>query len=140
MGILDAPTLDTIENQELICAARFVHWASNDAKHRRLQVKIAVGHYKEKMKDYAESYNLDGFPAKVCQVICDIRHQGRAKSIDIINAINTRGNFELAYNKLLQLGQPLYASRISTVRSVIKNLSDRGIFNKKYKQSTNEFV
>jgi hypothetical protein len=134
------PSLDNIENQELICAARFIHWASTDAKHRRLQVKIAVEHFKENMKDYAESYNLDGFPAKVCQIICDIRHQGRAKSSDIINAINTRGNFELAYTKLLQLGQPLYASRISTVRAVIKNLTDRGVFNKKYKQATNEFV
>lgn len=134
------PSLENIENQELICAGRFVHWASNDSKHRSLQVKIAVEHFKKNMQTYAESYNLDGFPAKVCQVICDIRHQGRAKSVDIINAINTRGNFELAYSKLLQLGQPLYTSRIATVRSVIKKLSDAGVFNKKYKQATNEFV
>jgi hypothetical protein len=141
-GLMDYlnPSLDNIDNQELICAGRFVHWATNDAKHRRLQVKIAVAHFKERMKSYAESYNLDGFPAKVCQIVCDVRHQGRAKSSDIINALNTRGNHELAYNKLLQLGQPLYASRISTVRTVIKKLSDAGIFNKKYKQATNEFV
>ncbi len=140
-GLMDYlnPSLDNVDNQELICAARFVHWAMTDAKHRRLQVKIAVAHFKENMKDYAESYNLDGFPAKVCQVICDIRHQGRAKSSDIINAINTKGNFELAYNRLLQLGQPLYASRISTIRAVIKNLTDADIFNKKYKKATNEF-
>lgn len=134
------PSLEQIENQELICAARMVHWATNDATHRRLQVKIAVEHFRENMKQYAQSYNLDGFPAKICQIICDIRHQGRASSQQIINALNTGGNLERAYTKLLQLGQPLYTSRISTVRAVIKNLSDAGLFNKKYKASKNDFV
>ena len=134
------PSLDGIENQELVCAARMVHWATNDAKHRRLQVKVAVEHFKKNMKQYAQSYNLDGFPANVCQIICDIRHQGRASSQQIINALNTNGNFEAAYNRLLQLGQPLYASRISTVRGAIKNLTDAGLFNKKYKVSKSDFV
>lgn len=134
------PTLGAIENQELICAARFVHWAMNDAAHRKLQVKIAIDHFKENMKRYAESYNLNGYPDKVCQVICDIRHQGRATSQQIIAALNTGGNYDLAYNKLLQLGQPLYATRIATIRSVIKQLVDNGTFGKKYKYSTNSFV
>ena len=134
------PSLDQIENQELICAARMVHWAMNDAAHQRIQVKIAVEHFKENMKQYAQSYNLDGYPAKVCQVVCDIRHQGRASSQQIISALNTNGNFEKAYTNLLQLGQPLYASRISTVKTVIKNLTDAGLFNKKYKVSKNDFV
>lgn len=134
------PTLGAIENQELISAARFVHWAMNDAAHRKLQVKIAIDHFKENMKRYAESYNLDGFPDKVCQVVCDIRHQGRATSQQIINALNTGGNYDLAYNKLLQLGQPLYATRIATIRSVINKLLTDGIFGKKYKLSTNSFI
>jgi hypothetical protein len=134
------PSLDQIENQELVCAARMVHWATNDSKHRRLQVKVAVELFKKNMKQYAQSYNLDGFPANVCQIICDIRHQGRASSQQIINALNTGGNFETAYSKLLQLGQPLYASRISTVRAVIKNLTDAGVFKKKYKLSSGDFI
>lgn len=134
------PSLDNIENQELICAARLIHWATNDAKHRRIQVKVAVEHFRENMKQYAQSYNLDGYPAKVCQVVCDIRHQGRATSQQIINSLDTNGNFEAAYTRLLQLGQPLYASRISTIRAVIKNLVDAGKFDKKYEQTTNDFV
>lgn len=134
------PSLDTIDNQELICAARLIHWATNDAKHRQIQVKVAVEIFKENMKRYAHSYNLDGYPAKVCQVVCDIHHQGRAKSQQIINALNTNGNFEQAYTKLLQLGQPLYASRINTIRAVIKNLIDTGKFGKKYKIATGDFV
>lgn len=134
------PTLDHIEDQELICSARFIHWATNDAKHREIQVDVAVKHFKENMKRYAQSYNLDGYPDKVCQMICDIRHQGRAKNSQIIDALNTNGNFELAYSKLSQLGAPKYSPRINTVRAVIKKLTDDGIFGKKYKQSTNEFV
>lgn len=134
------PTLGTIENQELICAARMVHWATNDAQHRKIQVKVAVEHFKKNMEQYAHSYNLDGYPAKVCQVVCDIRHQGRATSQQIISALNTGGNFEAAYAKLLQLGQGLYDTRITTVRTMIKKLTDAGLFNKKYKQSSNSFV
>jgi len=141
-GLMDYlnPTLDVIENQELVCSARMVHWATKDPANRRLQLKVAVEHFKANMKSYATSYNLDGFPAKVCQVVCDIRHQGRATSQQIISALNTNGNHELAFNKLLQLGQPLYASRISTIRSVIIKLVSDGKFGKKYSMSKRDFV
>ena len=141
-GLMDYlnPTLQSIENQELICAARMVHWATKDPANRLLQVKVAVEHFKANMKRYATSYNLDGFPDKVCQVVCDIRHQGRATSQQIIDALNTGGNYELAFNKLLQLGQPKYASRITTIRGAINKLIAEGIFGRKYRLSTNEFV
>lgn len=141
-GLMDYlnPSLNQIENQELICAARMVHWATNKADHRQIQVEIAIEHFKENMRQYAQSYNLDSFPDKVCQVICDIRHQGRASSSQIINAINTGGNFETAYNRLLQLGQGLYASRINTIRRAIRDLIDAGIFGKTYDAATNDFI
>jgi hypothetical protein len=134
------PTLADIENQELICSARFIHWATTDAKHRRIQVETAIEHFKNNMKHYAVSYNLNGYPDKVCLVICDILHQGRAKSRHIIEAINTNGNFEKAYNNLLQLGKEQYPERVRTVQTNIANLVTQGIFGKTYKQSTNEFV
>jgi hypothetical protein len=134
------PTLTDIENQELICAARFVHWAMNDAKHRRIQVETAIEHFKNNMKHYAITFNLDGFPDKVCLVICDILHQGRAKNRHIIEAINTNGNFEKAYNNLLQLGKEKYPERVRTVQTTITNLITQGVFGKTYKQATNEFI
>lgn len=141
-GLMDYlnPSLGGIENQELICSARMVHWATKDPANRLLQVKVAIEHFKTNMRRYALSYNLDGYPDKVCQVVCDIRHQGRATSQQIINALNTNGNYELAYNRLLQLGQPKYASRIAAIRAVITKLTNDGIFNKTYRLSTNEFV
>ncbi|MEI6709010.1 MAG: hypothetical protein WCK96_17950 [Methylococcales bacterium] len=142
LGLLNYlnPSLDRIENQELICAARMVHWATNDVKHRELQVKIAIELFKENMKEYASSYNLDGYPDRVCQVICDIRHQGRATSRQVIKAINTSSDYDLAYENLLELGLPLYAERIKTIRKEIKKLQEAGIFGKKYDQSIDDFV
>lgn len=134
------PTLGTVETQELICAARFVHWATNDAAHRKIQVESAIALFKENMKKYAASYNLDGLPDKVCLAVCDIRHQGRATSKEIIKALDTGGNHEKAFDNLMQLGMPKYGERIKTVRAEIKKLTDAGIFGKKYKKATNEFI
>lgn len=141
-GLMDYlnPSLSVVETQELICAARMVHWATHDPEHRRIQVRVAIEHFRENMRHYAQSYNLDGFPDKICQVVCDIRHQGRATSGQIINALNTHGRIEAAYKNLLKLGHPLYAQRISTIRTEIKRLTDAGIFGKTYRLATSEFA
>ena len=134
------PLLTGIENQELICAARFGHWARNDANHRRIQVETAIEHFKHNMKSYSRSYNLDGYPDRVCQVVCDILHQGRANSRHIIAALNTGNDYEKAFNNLLQLGKDKYGERVQTVQTVIKSLISNGIFGKTYNQATNEFI
>jgi hypothetical protein len=134
------PTLNDIENQELICAARFVHWATNDPKHRETQVATAIEMYKENMKSYHNRYGLDNVPANVCQMICDIRHQGRAKSDRIALALNTNGNYDKAFSNLCTIGNTNYQSRINTVRGTIKKLTDLGKFSMKYDAKSGEFV
>ena len=142
LGLLNYlnPSLNQIESQELICAARMVHWATNDVKHQELQVKVAIEFFKENMKEYAKSYNLDGYPDRVCQVICDLRHQGAASSRQIIRAINTGGDYNLAYDNLLDIRPPLYVPRDKTIRKEISKLETAGIFGKKYDLSSGEFV
>ncbi|MBF4469911.1 hypothetical protein [Flavobacterium sp. HJJ] len=134
------PTLNDIENQELICAARLVHWATNDSKHREIQVGTAIEMYKENMKSYHSRYGLNNAPANVCQMICDIRHQGRAKSDRIALALNTNGNYDKAFSNLCQIGNTNYQTRINTVRSTIKKLTDLGKFSMKYDSVSGEFV
>ena len=141
-GLMDYlnPTLLDIESKELACAARFVHWGTYDAVHRNIQVETAIEGYKKNMIGYYKRYNLNGVPAKVCQMICDIRHQGRAKNDAIINALNTNGNYELAFNNLCTLGAPAFDERITTVKNTINSLLANGIFNKKYDGASNSFV
>lgn len=134
------PGLQEVENQELICSARMVHWASNDAAHRKIQIDTAIQHFKNNMVEYDKRFGLHGVPAKVCQLICDIRHQGRGKNDRIANALNTNGNYDLAFTNLCSIGATNYSQRITTVRSTINKLLIAGIFNKKYDRSTNSFV
>lgn len=134
------PSLTEIENQELICSARFVHWAMNDAEHRNIQVETAIEHFKNNMIDYAKRFKLNGVPAKVCQVICDIRHQGRSTNDRIAAALNTNGDYEKAYSNLLTIGAANYSSRITTVKNTIASLIKQGLFDKKYDAGQNEFV
>lgn len=134
------PSLSEVENQELICAARFVHWSMNDAEHRRIQVETAINMYKENMKAYHKRFGLDGAPAKVCLMICDIRHQGRGVNDRIANALNTNGDYEKAFTNLCTIGSTNYQSRIATVRNTINKLTTEGKFGFKYSASKNDFV
>ena len=134
------PTLTEVEEQELICAARFVHWAANDPSHRAIQVETAIDHFKKNMIAYDQRFNLDGVPAKVCQLVCDIRHQGRGTNDRIALALNTNHDFDRAFSNLCTIGEVNYQARINTVRRTIEELSQDGSFNKKYQRATNTFV
>ena len=134
------PSLLEIEPQELTCAARMVHWATYNPAHYKIQVETAIENYKDNLVSYSKRFGLNGFPAKVCQLICDIRHQGRAKNDAIANALNTNGDYELAFKNLCSLGGAAYSSRIDTVRNTINSLLTAGIFNKKYDSASNTFV
>lgn len=134
------PTLQEVENQELICSARMVHWASNDPAHRNIQVETAIQHFKNNMVEYNKRFGLNGVPAKVCQMICDIRHQGRGMNDRIANALNTNGNYDRAFINLCSIGAANYSQRITTVRNTINGLITAGLFNKKYDSVTNSFI
>jgi hypothetical protein len=134
------PTLNDVENQELICSARLVHWATNDASHRKTQVETAIEHVKNNMIEYNKRFGLNGVPAKVCQMICDIRHQGRGMNDRIANAMNTNGNYDQAFVNLCSIGAANYSQRITTVRNTINSMLKTGVFNKKYNSATNSFV
>ncbi|MDP1728454.1 MAG: hypothetical protein Q8M15_16840 [Bacteroidota bacterium] len=134
------PSLNEIENQELICCARMVHWVKNDPLHKQIQVNSAIELYKKNMIVYDRRFNLDNTPAKVCQVICDIRHQGRGTNDRIAAAINTNGDYDKAYQNLLLIGDTNYSERIKTVKNTIDKLFTQGIFNKKYSRANNSFI
>lgn len=134
------PTLLETENQELICSARMVHWANTDANHRRIQVETAIEHFKNNMVEYDKRFKLNGVPAKVCQMICDIRHQGRGMNDRIANALNTNGNYNLAFTNLCSIGAANYSQRINTVKATINKMLVDGTFNKKYDSASHSFV
>ena len=134
------PTLQEVENQEAICAARMVHWAQNDSQNRLTQVRLAIDFFRANMPRYHHRLDLNQAPAKVCAVVCDILHQGRGTFDRIAAALNTNGNWNQAYLNLLRIGETNYAERISVVKRKINEALSVGVFMKTYDAGSNTFV
>jgi len=134
------PSLSEIENQEMVCSARMVHWAMNDPAHRKIQVDTAIAHFRGNMAEYSRRFNLDNAPARVCHLVCDIRHQGRGSNDMIALALNTGGNWDKAYANLSMIGYNIYKNRIDTIKNTIASLLAQGLFNRTYRRADNSFV
>lgn len=131
------PTVKEIEDTEVIQAAKFVHWAQNDALNRQTQIDVGVAHFRRNMAQYATRYSLDGAPAAICLVVADIRHQGRAKSAALISALASPKPLDA----LLGLGAALYPQRVKVLRREINALTADGTFGGlKYSVAKADFV
>src|SRR5262249_37783698 len=131
------PSLKEVEDTEVIQAAKFIHWAQNDPVHKQVQIEVGITHFKSKMSQYANQYDLDGVDDVVCLVVADIRHQGRAKSPAIIAALNSAKPLEA----LLNIGEPKYHGRLVVLRREIKNLTAEGTLGThKYSITQKDFV
>jgi len=131
------PSLQEVEDTEVIQAAKFVHWAQNDEAHRLAQIDVGIAHFKRKLTGYARQYGLDGKEDTVCLVIADIRHQGRAKSPAIAAALQSANPL----NALLDIGEPKYHERLRVLRREIKALTGDGTFGAmRYSTAHGDFV
>lgn len=109
------PSTSAVEDSEVVCAAKLIHWTTNIAQARELQVMHMVGVFNRLMREADARLGLDGRGADVCLAICDIRHQGRAKYPAIQSALGS--NRPLA--NLLALGSIAYPERCATLKSEI---------------------
>ena len=135
------PSLDEVEESEVIQSAKFVHWSLNEPEHHELQVQCGVDHMKKAMKQYAKTYSLDGTLDKICLVIADIHHQGRGKKVEVFDALDTGGDTDKAYTNLLEIGKAFYKERIDTLRSAIDAMvSDGTLGQRKYDATIGDFV
>jgi hypothetical protein len=131
------PTSKEIEDTEVIQAAKFVHWAQNDALNRQTQIEVGIAHFRRNMAQYAVRYGLNGIAAPLCLVIADIRHQGRAKSPAIISALASHKPLDA----LLSLGSAIYPERVKVLRREINALIADGTFGKlEYNAVKGEFL
>lgn len=128
------PSTAALEDAEVVAAAKLIHWTTEEAGARELQVLHMTGVFKRLMKEADMRLGLDGLGADVCCVVCDIRHQGRAKYTAMQTALQAKRPLE----ELLKLGSIAYPERIKTLRAA---LADAGaIFvGKRFSRSTGEF-
>jgi hypothetical protein len=129
------PSTTAVEDAEVVAAAKLIHWTTEEVGVRELQVLHMVGVFRRLMKESDARLELDGLDADVCCVVCDIRHQGRARYPAMQQALRSKRPLE----ELLKLGSTAYAERIKTLREA---LVDAGaVFaGKVYSRSTGEFI
>ena len=131
------PTLQQVEDTEVIQAAKLIHWVQNDPQHRLVQVDVGIKYFKSKMVEYAHAYHLDGQPDTICLAICDIRHQGRAQSTTIKAALQSANPLR----DLLTIGEPKYHDRLVVIRREISKLVEEATLGKrKYNLAKKDFV
>ena len=116
------PTPEEVTVQELVNSAKFIHWSQNDPLHRDLQVDFAIRSVKKNLSQYNRLYKLDGVSDKACIVIADIRHHGRARSREIIEALDSND----PYTNLLKIRRDRFNERIDTLQSAIEMLEKDG--------------
>ena len=135
------PSGSEVEVLEVIQSAKFIHWATHEMEHQRVQVKVATKKLKDGMRSYARRYDLDGMLDSICLMVADIRHQGRAKSTEIIEALQTGGGDQRVLTQLLEIGAHSYAERIQTLKTQIRRLTQNGVLGRRrYNAQLNEFV
>lgn len=110
------PTTAAVEDSEVIAAARLIHWTTAFPAAQDLQILHMIGAFKRLMSWADSRLNLDGRPADVCCVVCDILHQGRAKFASMQFALNSAKPL----TELLKLGSIAYPDRIRTLTAQIK--------------------
>jgi hypothetical protein len=117
-GLMDFlnPTTSAVEDAEVIAAAKLIHWTTNAVEAQSLQVKHMIAVFKRLVSEADRRLGLDGKTADLCLVICDIRHQGRAKFSAMQNALNAAKPLA----ELLALGSLTYPDRIKTLTQEVK--------------------
>jgi hypothetical protein len=142
-GLMDYlnPSSSGVEDIEVINAAKLIDGANQFSEQRSLQADEAINTAKQIMRISGPRYALDGMIDTVCLVIMDIRHQGRAGSQTIINALHAGNTEQAKLNNLLKIGAMQYPERIKTLKSEIQKLAIAGTLGtKRYQLSTNSFV
>jgi hypothetical protein len=128
-----------IDEREVVNAARFVYLVDSDTTFRNLQVALGIQwakqiltriHQKSTQPDCA-ALNLNGQPIRVCMVLVDLIHHGRAELTDIHSILRQNIQTETQLiDSLLTLNKTALPSRRDTVerprtrtlRKVLQNL------------------
>lgn len=130
-------TPDAVDDREAERAAKLVDWSIRHQAMRDLQVAFSVREQQQKLRRHAAKLPLEGVVDKLCLVVLDILHQGRAKYVTIAAALRAGDPFDA----LLGLGATQYPDRAPTLRASIRDLEAQGrVGQKVYSAAAGGFV
>ncbi|TAZ68226.1 hypothetical protein [Rhizobium ruizarguesonis] len=129
------PTLDEVEDAEVVASAKFIHWTTNHPEARLLQVQHMVNTAMRLVKEADRRLGLDGQTGDICCVIVDVRHQGRAGFDELQHALLQ----SKPYEALLEVGADGEPERVANLKAALS--TRRGeLKKKKWSRSTGGFV
>lgn len=110
---------EIVDDREVIAAAKLIHWTSNFAEARQLQVHHCVSVAQQYMDRLDRRLNLDNKPAAQCCVAFDILHHGRggSQTFPTLQRALAHSN---PLERLLQIGAEQYPERITTLRACLR--------------------
>lgn len=109
------PTLDDVEDAEVVAAAKLIHWTGNHPAARLLQVQHMINTARRLVKESDKRLGLDGLGADLCCVVMDVRHQGRAGFEDLQLALLDKKPFEA----LLEVGGHGEPERVVNLKAAL---------------------
>jgi len=112
------PSLAGVDDEEVIAAAKFIHWTINHPETQALQVKqmVATGH--AILEEADRRIGLDGVSGDLCCIVMDIRHHGRGTFPEMLQALHAADPFKA----LLAIGALTFPDRVSTLRRALQPL------------------
>ena len=127
-----------IDEQEILNAARLMHWTENDPECRLAQVRVSAEILQRKMaKRYHRWYDLDGRSDTICAIIADIHHQGRASKRTVQDAL-AQADQRAA---LLTVNDSKYGARNQRLAAKVDRFEAEGRLGRKtYDAGANLFV
>ena len=131
------PTLQEVEDAEVIAAAKFIHWTSQSQPAREVQVTQMIKTFTGFMKRADARVGIDGRTADQCCVIADILHQGRGGSMTwplVDAALKSATPFE----SLVEIGAPQWDGRKKTLKDAILARPDFAA--RKWSRAKGDFV
>lgn len=112
------PSLDEVEDAEVIAAARLIHWTTASEAAQEAQVDQMIATFKSFMSRAQARVGINDRSADLCCVIADILHHGRGGRMTwplIDEALKKSRPLEA----LLAIGAPKWKERCETLRRAI---------------------
>lgn len=129
------PTLDAVEDAEVVSAAKLIHWTTSHPEARLLQVQHMINTARRLVKEADKRLGLDGVGADLCCVVMDVRHQGRAGFDDLQAALLAKKPYET----LLEVGGHGEPERVKNLKAALATRRAT-LRKKKWSRSMSEFV
>jgi len=113
------PTLHAVEHEEVLAAAKFIHWTHASVDARNAQVSQMIETYRGFMEAAMKKVDMDHRPATQCCVMADILHHGRGgkKAWSKIKAALANAD---PFSALIAIGNPKWAERTAKLRRHIE--------------------